>query len=122
MKLLILAAVLLFSTSAYAAKCQSTEQTEKIMKEIPTQHGKFQSLNDAQWNFLRGVSAASQGTPAGLPPGDHAGIITDDSHPGGLVMFFDADKICQMMPMSAEAVEDMSKVGAGVIDHAGQEN
>jgi hypothetical protein len=76
-------------------------------------------LNDAQWEFLRGIYVMNPETPPGLPYGDHAALARFDGNPGGIVFFIDDNKACTPMVAPAELVSVIDEVATRAVKHEG---
>lgn len=71
-------------------------------------------MTRAQFHFLQGVYALNPATPAGLPPGDGALLITVDDH--GAVLFTIGETVCNPMDAPKALIELINKVKEGAVD------
>jgi hypothetical protein len=86
---------------------------------VAARHGSWTVLNDAQWEFLRGIYVMNPETPPGLPYGDHAVLARFDGNPGGIVFFMDDNKACTPMVAPAELVSVIDEVATRAVKHDG---
>ena len=86
---------------------------------VAARHGSWTVLNDAQWEFLRGVYVMNPETAPGLPYGDHAALARFDGNPGAIVFFIDDNKACTPMVAPAELVSVIDQVATHAVTHEG---
>ena len=86
---------------------------------VTARHGSWTELNDAQWEFLRGVFIMNPETPAGLPYGDHAALARFEGNPAGIIFFIDEDKACTPMVAPPELVSVIGEVASHTVKHEG---
>ena len=74
-----------------------------------TNEAKWIDLMHDQYNFLRGVSAASPATPEGIPYGANAALARKGDK--SMVVFVDGDRACDIMPAPQALVDMLNDVG-----------
>jgi hypothetical protein len=114
-----LGVALALSSSAALAEggpCAAVDVPKRI---ISAHGGNWIELAPAQWQFLRGLYAATPAAPTGLPIGDRAALAQVAGADYGLVFFLDGDRACTPMIVSRDIVELLRDVGAGEIRHIG---
>ncbi|MBV8473326.1 MAG: hypothetical protein JO107_10530 [Hyphomicrobiales bacterium] len=73
-------------------------------------------LTDAQFHFLQGLYAALPFTPAGLPPGDGALLLTKDKGGAGLIIWTRGPLACDPLPAPEEVQKLLAEIKAGRTD------
>jgi hypothetical protein len=105
-----------FATDGAPPMCVDVAAPKAVVAE---RHGSWTVLNDAQWEFLRGIYVMNPDTPPGLPFGDHAALARFDGNPGAIVFFIDDDKACTPMVAPAELVSVIDQVATHAVTHEG---
>ncbi len=77
------------------------------------------SITPSEWQFLRGIYAMNPQTPAGLPFGDHAVLVTVPSFDGAIVFFLDGEQACFPMKVPSVLLKLLATVKSGDIPHEG---
>lgn len=95
--------------------CVSVDVPKAAAKSIGAT---WTNLTSAQWQFLRGIYAMNPLTPAGLPYGDHAALVSRDGH-AGVVLFIDGETACTPMDVPEILMKMLDDVAAGKISHEG---
>lgn len=78
----------------------------------------FEYLNHDQWQFLRGMSLASDQSAPGVPPGDRAMISRSPNH-DATVIFVDGAMACYPMRLVGFVPRLIDAIGKGDLVHAG---
>ncbi|HEY1941841.1 MAG TPA: hypothetical protein VGH40_06920 [Roseiarcus sp.] len=73
-------------------------------------------LTDAQFHFLQGLYAALPFTPAGLPPGDGAVLLTKDKGGAGLIIWTRGPLACDPLPAPEAVQKLLAEIKAGRSD------
>jgi hypothetical protein len=120
-RLALVVGLVAFSRAALAADdvppmCVDVSAPKAV---VAARHGSWTVLNDAQWEFLRGIYVMNPETPPGLPYGDHAALARFDGNPGGIVFFIDDNKACTPMVAPAELVSVIDEVATRAVKHEG---
>jgi hypothetical protein len=120
-RLALVVGLVAFSRAALAADdvhpmCVDVSAPKAV---VAARHGSWTVLNDAQWEFLRGIYVMNPETPPGLPYGDHAVLARFDGNPGGIVFFIDDNKACTPMVAPAELVSVIDEVATRAVKHDG---
>ena len=113
--------LIVFSPAAFAADgarpmCVDVAAPKAV---VAARHGSWTVLNDAQWEFLRGIYAMNPLTPPGLPYGDKAVLVKIDGRSGGIVFFIDGEKACTPMAVPDELLAMMDDVATAKISYEG---
>ena len=101
---------------ADGATCASVDVPKRIISD---HGGRWIELAPAQWQFLRGIYAATPAAPTSLPVGDRAALAQVAGADFGLVFFLDGDRACTPMIVSRDVVDLLRDVGTGEIRHIG---
>jgi hypothetical protein len=111
-------ALLLMTSSAYADEVIHPNQLQhpcvelsKIRDAVGKDQGKMIELTIDQLNFLRGVYIMNPNTPPGIPLGDKALLIQVKDDKGGMIIFVDGERACNMMPVPEALVAIMMEIG-----------
>jgi hypothetical protein len=120
-RLALVVGLVAFSRAALAADdvhpmCVDVSAPKAV---VAARHGSWTVLNDAQWEFLRGIYVMNPETPPGLPYGDYAVLARFDGNPGGIVFFIDDNKACTPMVAPAELVSVIDEVATRAVKHDG---
>ena len=76
-------------------------------------------LSREQWYFIAGIYSLNPNTPAGLPFGNKAVLITEGDAPNmGIILFVDGPLACIPMPIPADILSELRNVGVK-INHEG---
>jgi hypothetical protein len=82
--------------------------------------GKWTALSQEQYNFVEGLFVMNPNTAPGLPLGNAAVLAQLPNDKGGVIIFIDADKACDAMPVPEELMPMLSDVAAHVAHHDGE--
>ncbi len=109
-------AIILLCTPAAALQCRPLADMVKFEHDAS---GIETAITPSEWQFLRGIYAMNPQTPAGLPFGDHAVLVTVPQQEGAIVFFLDGDQACFPMRIPAVLLKIMDQVKSGEIPHEG---
>lgn len=102
---------------AARALCTTLEKANAIAKA--KNQSEFIELNTDQWQFLRGMSFASDKTGPGIPPGNKA-LISYAMDRSAIILFRDGPAVCYPMTLIPAAAEILDAVGRGEVVNAWQ--
>ncbi len=95
-----------------APHCTALEKVQQAAGEATT----VSPLTDAQFHFLQGVYATLPFTPAGLPPGDGALLLTKDKGGDGLIIWTLGPLACDPLPAPEAIQKLLAEVKTGRAD------
>ncbi len=96
--------------------CIPLSQPKALVEKVG---GVWEPLSPSQWQFLRGIYVMNPATPAGLPLGNGAVLVSKPGSPDGMVFFIDGINACDPMGAPKVLIEDLVKVKNKVVDHEG---
>lgn len=95
-----------------APHCAALEKVQQSAGKDTT----VSALTDAQFHFLQGVYVALPFTPAGLPPGDGALLLTKDKGGDGLIIWTRGQLACDPLPAPEKIQKLLAEIKAGQTD------